>query len=103
MRIDLPDGQWAEVRERLTHGEDKALRRVTHAGKTDPALSFDVDTALVRTFVSDWYVLDLDGKTIALSDPDAIDRAPGDIIDILAERSAEQWIGATQPDPPTPA
>jgi hypothetical protein len=47
-------------------------------------------------------VLDPDGVPIPLEDPDAIDRAPGDIIDDLSLAAAETWSRATVPNPPTP-
>ncbi len=102
MRIELRDGQWAELRERITHGEDKALKLVVRAARRDPDQAFDFDTAVVRTFVVAWEVRDLKGEPIRLDAPDAIERAPSDVIDLLVEQATKLWTGATS-TVPTPA
>jgi len=102
MRIDLRDGQWADLRERITHGVDKELKRAVQRGRDAPVERFDVDTVLVRAFTRSWYVLDPDGAVIPLSDADAIDRAPDDIVDKLAVAALDLWTEATVPNVPTP-
>lgn len=97
MRVTLRDGQWADLRERITHAVDKDIRRSRAKGLTDLTEAFDYATVLVRAFVRDWNVSDPDGKAINLDDPDAIDRAPDDIVDELAQHAADQWTGATIP------
>lgn len=103
MRIELRDGQWAELRERITHGTDKVLKKAVQRGIDDTPERVEVDTAIVRAFVRDWYVKDPDGALIPIADEDAIDRAPDDIIDKLAIAAAELWVGATVPKEPTPS
>jgi hypothetical protein len=102
MRQDLPDGQWYELHERITHAEDKAIKRLSAQARTDETVWFDVDSALIRTFVKDWYVKDRDGQPIPATDPDAVDRLPSDIADTLATAAALAYTGATDPKP-TPA
>lgn len=102
MRVELRDGQWAELRERITHAQDKTLNRAWRAGKADPMVVDEIDTVLVRVFVSSWHVLDPAGAAIPLDDPDAVDRAPSDIVDKLAVEAAQIWTAATVPNPPTP-
>jgi len=102
MRIELRDGQWADLRERVSHGIDKELKKAIVRGRADPLDAFDADTALSRAFVRDWRVNDPDGRDIPIGDPDAIERAPDDIIDVLAKAAAEAWTGATLPNAPTP-
>ena len=102
MRIELRDGQWAELRERITHGQDKAVKKAWLRGKAEQSDMIDFDTTLVRTFLRSWNVLDPDGSAIPLDDPDAIERAPEDIVDTLSVHAAELWTGATVPNAPTP-
>ena len=102
-RIELRDGQWAELRERITHAVDKDIKKQRTAILKAEEGPWDWPTVLVRTFVRDWNVKDPDGSPIPITDPDAIERAPDDIIDTLFEKAAEQWVGATVPNPPTPS
>jgi hypothetical protein len=101
-RIELRDGQWADLRERITHGTDKAIKNARLVSRKDDAQAFDWTTVLVRAFVRDWSVRDPDGQPIAIADADAIDRAPDDVIDVLFSAAAEAWVGATVPNSPTP-
>jgi len=102
MRVDLPDGQWADLREHINHGTDKHLKRAWRKGKEDPDLAFDIDTELVRAFVRTWQVNDPDGNAIPWTDADAVDRATDDVVDELATKAAELWSGVTAPNAPTP-
>lgn len=101
-RVELRDGQWADLRERITHGADKEIRRARNAAKANPEAVFDWSTVIVRAFVRAWSVQDPDGTPIDLADADAIDRAPDDIVDALFTPAAEAWLGATIPNAPTP-
>lgn len=102
MRVELRDGQWAELREHITHGVDKQIKRARVKGQANPEDAFDWQTVLVRAFVKEWHVLDPDGAAIPVADEDAIDRAPDDIIDALFPKAAEAYTGATVPNDPTP-
>ena len=102
MRVELRDGQWADMRERITHGTDKAIKNARTVSLRDNSVAFDWTTVLVRAFVRDWHVQDPDGVAIPIADADAIDRAPDDIIDTLLTTAAELWTGATVPNAPTP-
>lgn len=114
-RIDLPDGQWVELRERITHATDKHLSKLAARGRQDPTLLFDWDTLAARIFVESWHVLDLEGNPIEITvttDPatrvtmagpeEAFDRAPAAIIDQIAIAAALAIKAATVPNPPTP-
>jgi hypothetical protein len=104
MRIDFPEGQWVEVRERITHGQDKEIRRARVRVRDDPEHTSGEDvTVALRVFVSAWSVKDVDGIPIAIGDLDAVDRLPMDIADPLFETVATLYLGATVPNPPTPA
>jgi len=93
---------WAIVRERINHGADKRIKLAHRLGRDDIAAKLDVDDVLIREFVSAWHVLDVDGVSIPLDDPDATDRLPEDIADKLSLEAALAYTGATVPNEPTP-
>ena len=104
MRIDFPEGQWVDVRERITHGQDKEIQRARRKVRDDPDANQGDDVSVaIRVFVSAWNVRDVDGRPIDLGDADAIDRLPMDIADPLFEAIAPVYLGTTVPNPPTPA
>lgn len=100
MRVDLRDGQWAELRERITHGADKRIRRAYIV--TERADMVEAQTVKLREFIVSWEVRDPDGVIINLADADAIDRLPEDIADQLHEEADKHYGRATRPNPPTP-
>lgn len=102
MRLELPDGQWAELRERISHGSDKRIKLAHRRGRDDDAAALEIDDILVREFVTAWHVLDIDGTPVPLADADATDRAREDVIDTIALRAAEMYVEATVPNAPTP-
>jgi hypothetical protein len=102
MRVELRDGQWAELRERITHADDKDLKRAFRKGRKDDELQPDFETLVVRKYVRDWHVNDPDGNPIPLTDEDAIDRAPDDIVEQLVVAAGEIWTGMDlTPTPPS--
>lgn len=100
MRVELRDGQWAELRERINHGADKRIRRAYIVSNREDVV--EAQTVKLREFVIAWAVNDPDGKPIPLEDPDAIDRLPEDIADVLSEEADKHYGRATVPNPPTP-
>ena len=104
-RIELRDGQWADLRERITHGQDKAIRRAQLRARLDPGGDAgEGDTVALRAFIRAWSINDPEGKPIALEDADAIDRMPSDIADVIAtEVNALYHPEATVPNPLTPS
>jgi hypothetical protein len=103
MKVTLRDGQLAELRERITHGQDKEISKARRKVRDDVEdTGSDID-ALLRAFVSSWNVKDVDGKPINLEDGDAFDRAPSDIIDTLVGEVIPLYAPATVPNPPTPS
>lgn len=102
MRIELRDGQWADLRERITHGQDKVLKKALAAAKGNDAAAIDFDTIVVGIFLRDWYVKDPDGNPIPATDADAVERAPEDIVDLLVDKGVELYTGATVPKENTP-
>lgn len=103
MRVELPDGQWADLRERITHGQDKEIRRARARVRENPeeAAADDVTVAL-RVFIRDWHVNDVDGNPIVVTDADAMDRLPADFADVLIGAILPLYAGATVPNSPTP-
>lgn len=105
-RIELRDGQWADLREHITHADDKRIkaqyRKSTDEDGDDDA-SDELNTLVARIYVKEWNVLDPDGSPIPLSDADAVDRAPDDIIDALIPECSKLWKANLRPNPPTPS
>lgn len=104
MRLDLRDGQWAELREHISHGQDKDIKRAQMRARLDPAANAsEGDTVALRTFIRSWNVNDPDGNAIPLTDGDAIERMPSDIADEIAVQVNELYHpAATVPNAPTP-
>lgn len=102
MRLELRDGQWADLRERISHGADKRIKIAWRRGQNDETQTLELDDVLIREFVTVWHVLDVDGQAIPLADADATDRLPEDISDAIAVAAGELYRGVTVPNPPTP-
>ena len=104
MRVELRDGQWAELRERITHGQDKEIRRArVHTRLNLEEAAADDITVALRIFIRDWHVLDPEGNPIVLTDADAIERMPADLADELIGIVTPLYAGpATVPNPSTP-
>ena len=102
MRLELRDGQWADLRGRISHGADKRIKIANRKGKDDDTAALEIDDVLIREFVTAWNVLDITGSAIALDDADATDRLPEDISDAIAVAAAGIYTGTTAPNAPTP-
>jgi hypothetical protein len=109
MRVDLRDGQWAELREHITHGYDKAIKQASLAARANQSEVFDWTTIVVAAFVRAWNVRDPDGTEIPFpptGDLDAaraaVERAPEDVVEALFDPAVESYSGATVPNAPTP-
>ncbi len=92
-RLDLPEGQWADLRERLLYPQARSIRAGILAASTDEG-AVDFDLIAVRAYVSAWYVLDLAGESVPLEAPE---RAPDDVIQAIAKAAMQKWNGT--PDP----
>ncbi|HXJ66731.1 MAG TPA: hypothetical protein VNN79_23480 [Actinomycetota bacterium] len=103
MRIELRDGQWADLRDRITHGQDKEIKRAGVRVEANREALVEWPTVLLRAFIEAWNVKDVDGNPIDLADPDALDRAPSDIIDVLFPHAVAQQKATTVPNSPTPS
>ena len=88
MRLELPDGQWAELRERLTHGQATRIRAASIRAKADPGAGADLPTAFMEAFVSSWHVLDFDGHAVSLETPE---NAPDEIMVDICAAAVDIW------------
>jgi len=102
MRVELPDGQWVDLREELTHGQFKRLMRAQIRRETEPEAGPDVLTEFVAVYASAWLVRAPDGSNIDLpADLDArlaiIDAMPATVVATVADKAIDIWRG--RPDP----
>ena len=103
MRVELPDGQWAELREELTHGQFKRLSRALLRATESPAEAGpDIDTEFAAVYVSAWFLRAPDGSSVDLpAELEAriaiLDGLPATIVTRIATAAANSWRG--RPDP----
>lgn len=94
-RVDLPNGQWAELRERLTYAQAREVRRALLATNEDPLAFADFDLAVVRAYVTSWHVLDIaTGTSVGLDTPEA---APDDVLQPISRAAIQVWNGSADP------
>jgi hypothetical protein len=94
MRLPLPGGQYAELRDRLTYQQARAVRAALLAVEADRAALVDLDMALVGAYLVSWNVTDLDGQSVPSDRPDA---APDDVIQAVAAAAIAAWKGTPAP------
>lgn len=90
MKLTLPDGQWADLRDRLTYAQGRSVRLALLASKDGAPGMADLDLALIRAYVAAWSVRDLEGADVPLERPD---QAPDDIVQTLANAAMDAWKG----------
>lgn len=66
-RIDLGDGDWAEVAERPTHGQINQLYKAYVASQKDPALYIDLMSAAILALTTSWSIRLPSGDNAPLS------------------------------------
>lgn len=71
VRLDLSDGDWIEIKERLTYAEERTMANSALVGLNGGG-GFQVDfarAALLRmeTWLTDWSFADEDGKSVPLT------------------------------------
>lgn len=94
MRLPLPDDQWAELRESLTYGQARAVRRIFLAANADHGLLADVDFEMVKAYLLSWNVRGLDGAELSV---DQAEDAPDAVVQLIKDAVWELWNG--KPDP----
>lgn len=94
MRLPLPEGQWAELRERLTYEQGREVYAAFIAVDKDRAALVDLNIVLVRNYVSAWSVRDLDGADVPLEAPEG---APWDTLTDIAAKAIDIYKGRKDP------
>lgn len=101
MRVALPEGQWADLRERLTYGQAREVRAAFLRIKDDTVAAADLDIALIRAYVEAWHVIGLSGEAVPIASPDL---APDDVVQTLSLEAIAIWQGKPDPkDTPEPS
>ncbi len=106
VRRELSDGDWIDIKERLTYGEQQTL---ANAGLTGTRFggTMQVDFArvpLVRIgmWVTDWSLVDENGKNVPVSQDAIAALDPETAHEILAELTAYQEERDADPNDATP-
>lgn len=94
MRVELPNGQWAELRESLTYGQARGIRRIFLAANDDHGLLADVDFEMVKAYLLSWNVQSTDGSSIGI---EQAEEAPDAIVQAIKDVVWDLWNG--KPDP----
>lgn len=101
-RITLPNGQWADLTKRPSHGATKRIRRAFGrtadedlANRTDATV--DLETEIVGAMLVAWNVTDAAGVALEPTD-EGILGAPGDVIDELYLEACRVYA-ETKPNP----
>jgi len=88
--LELSDGDWIEVKERLTYGEQQrlaggALRPKLTDGEIDISLDLETHSILrLSTWIVDWSFCDAKGKQVEVS-RDAITSLTPDTVDEIED------------------
>ena len=94
MRLALPEGQSATLRDRLLYGQARTIRSAIVAIEQDEAAAVDLDMALIRAYVESWHILGIDGNAVPLDTPEL---APDDIIQAIAVEAIGLWKASILP------
>jgi hypothetical protein len=100
VRLDLSDGDWIEIKERLSYAEAQALGSASLVGLNGRG-GYDIDMARfglkrIETWLTDWSFVDTDGKSVNLTvdairnlDPDTATEILTALDNYQAERDAD--------------
>ena len=81
-RFELPDGQWADIERRPTHGVIRKIGKESERlGRNDPLAGEDV---IIMQLIKEWNIHDGDGNEVPLRRED-FDRIPQDTFSQLSE------------------
>ena len=94
MRVDLPGGAWAELRERPTHGQVNLVRRALLLAGVQAEEAAGVAAAYVQCYVSAWSVKNTEGNEVPL---ERVEDAPDDVVQAMAHAARKLYEG--RPDP----
>jgi DNA-binding cell septation regulator SpoVG len=96
-RIELRDGQWADVREHITHGQRKAIIRAVQVD------DLELMATMNRAYVEAWEIRGIDGVFIPVDAPDAFDRIPDDVAQEIYAVVLKRWQSVTDTVPTPPS
>lgn len=91
-RFDMPDGQWADIHRRPTHGQMKQIEKFTRKAIADEEWLSTQD-ALVLTLVDKWSF----DKPVSR---EAIDEMPHAIIALISDELNKVVEASQTPSPP---
>jgi len=109
VRVDLSDGDWVELKERLTYGESQrlaggALTRMTGGGDT-AAIDLDFERynlLRMETWLVDWSFVGANGKPVKLTKAaiTSLDTDTAAEIDAAITKHLEELEAAKNPPAP---
>jgi hypothetical protein len=95
--LDLPDGQWAELRTAPTHGQYVAIMAAQERAMLGRSSFEEAGDIRGRTLTVTWNVRGEDGKPLDLDDWDEMPAAIGILICQKAQELWEGWQAARRP------
>src|SRR5437773_513402 len=109
MRVDLPDGQWVELRDRATHRETKAFVRGLMEASENAASPFDKGLA-IKDATAAWMVVGWSFEApLPSENAEALDDLDSVMADVLIEAAIAQqevlmpsFAQSPKPASPTP-
>jgi len=72
MRLDLGEGQWADIATRLTFGQVAIIRLAAIESESQPLSHPDMQRAYVAAMVTGWRILDEHGAEIPFGSLDPV-------------------------------
>jgi len=89
-RLELPDGQWADIRTSPNHAQYRAVIAAMEDAGTGRATMIEWASTVGRQMTAAWLVRDEQGKTLELDD-EGWDAAPADIVDAICTEAQLIW------------
>lgn len=81
-RLELPEGQWADIERRPSHGTIRKIGKETERlGRSDPLAGEDV---IIGNLVKDWHVKDENGDSVPFK-RESFDSVPQDVFSLISE------------------
>jgi hypothetical protein len=66
VRIELPEGQWVDIKKYLTYGDKRAIRACFFRAPNDMGTMEEANAVLLLRAIMDWSVA-IDGKKVPIS------------------------------------
>ena len=89
VRLDLSDGDWIEVKKRITFGEQQYIATSGVVRRQTMASGIDIDwaafaVARIVTWLTDWNFLDGNGKSVPITQ-DAVNTLEPETVDEITK------------------